>query len=122
MWSQYLRGNETDAARLALEYLDLNRRTRRNFNYGNCIHDANQVLGLIRLHDGDVEAACDCLREAGLTPGSPQLNSFGPRMVLAAELVKVGKNLVVLEYLDNVARFWLKPSESSRAAIPDYDD
>ena len=34
------------------------------------------------------------------TPGSPQLNSFGPSMILSKELLKKGESDAVLEYLD----------------------
>jgi len=38
------------------------------------------------LKEGKVEDAKHYLLEAGKTPGSPQLNSFGPDMSLAEEL------------------------------------
>ncbi len=41
-------------------------------------------------------------------PGSPQLNSFGPTMSLAAEFLKVGEREVVLAYFDPCSKFWEK--------------
>jgi hypothetical protein len=52
--------------------------------YGNAIQDGNIVLCRIALLDGKVEAAKVSLKEAGKTPGSPQLGSFGPNMSPAA--------------------------------------
>ncbi len=40
------------------------------------------------------------------TPGSPQLNSFGPSMRLAKELLAVGEKDAVIEFLDRCRSFW----------------
>ena len=46
------------------------------------------------------------LRAAGHTPGSPQLDSFGPDIRLAWDLLQRGQDQAVLDYLHDVARFW----------------
>ena len=79
---------------------------RGDWNYGNAVHKANLALGRLALHDGDIEQAKHYLIEAGKTPGSPQLNSFGPNMLLAKELLEKGETATVLEYLDLCAKFW----------------
>jgi hypothetical protein len=61
---------------------------------------------MIALRAGDVETARRHLIESGKTPGSPQLNSFGPNMSLAKELLEHGERKVVLEYLDLLEVFW----------------
>lgn len=78
------------------------------WNSGNNIHYGNIILGKIALGAGDVEAAKQYLIKAGKTPGSPQLNSFGPDMSLAkALLMKDQKEKdVVLEYLALCSKFW----------------
>jgi tetratricopeptide (TPR) repeat protein len=76
------------------------------WNYGNNIHAGNSILGRLALADGDVEKAKAYLLKAGATPGSPQLNSFGPDMTLAQELLRKGETEVVLEYFDLCAKFW----------------
>ena len=43
---------------------------------------------------------------AGRTPGSPQLNSFGPNMLLAKELLEKGEREKVLVYFALCAKFW----------------
>ena len=79
---------------------------RDNWNHGNAVHVGNLVLGRLALADGDLEGAGRFLIEAGRTPGSPQLNSFGPNMFLAKELLERGRREVVVEYLDLTAKFW----------------
>ena len=76
------------------------------WNYGNAIHDGNVVLGRIALREGKVDAAKERLRTAGKTPGSPQLNSFGPTMTLAAELLERGEKETVLAYFNDCRVFW----------------
>jgi tetratricopeptide (TPR) repeat protein len=76
------------------------------WNYGNNIHHGNIILGRIALTLDDVEEAKTRLINAGKTPGSPQLNSFGPNMTLAEELLRQGEKDVVLTYLELCSKFW----------------
>ena len=75
-------------------------------NSGDHIHHGNLVLGRIALAEGDIEEAKRRLIAAGKTTGSPSLNSFGPKMMLAKELLQKGEKEVVLEYFRLCARFW----------------
>ena len=77
-----------------------------DWNDGNAVHDGNMVRGLVALHSGNVEQAAKDLIEAGKTSGSPQLNSFGPNMTLARELLEKGQRDAVLEYLTLCKKFW----------------
>ena len=70
------------------------------------LHKANIVLGRLALSDGDVKEAEFRLLEAGRTPGSPQLNSFGPNMQLAHELLSLGRRDAVRSYFQLCAAFW----------------
>jgi hypothetical protein len=79
---------------------------KTSWNYGNMVYEANQLLGLAALREGKVAQAKKYLLAAGKTPGSPQLNSFGPEMTLAQELLKKGEKQAVLSFLDEVAVFW----------------
>jgi len=79
---------------------------RSDWNYGNAVHKAHLALGRLALRNGDIEQAKHFLIEAGKTPGSPQLNSFGPNMLLAKELLEKGETAAVLEYLDLCGKFW----------------
>jgi TonB family protein len=77
-----------------------------DWNDGNAVHDGNMVRGLVALRSGNVEQAAKDLIEAGKTPGSPQLNTFGPSMSLASELLEKGQPDAVLEYLTLCKKFW----------------
>ena len=77
-----------------------------DWNYGNRSHYGNLTLGRIALLEGNIEEAKSRLIAAGETPGSPQLDSFGPDMTLARELLERGETDAVLEYLSLCSKFW----------------
>ena len=88
--------------------------------YGNAIHWANIALGSAALAADHLTAASEYLVRAGKTPGSPQLNSFGPDRELARALLERGQRAAVLTYLADCARFWARHEallEGWRAAI-----
>jgi len=64
------------------------------------------VLGRISVKRGNLKEASQFLLAAGNTPGSPQLDSFGPNMTLASELLEKGESEVVLQYLGLCRKFW----------------
>ena len=72
---------------------------------GNYLYDAHAALGRVALRRRDVAAAKKYLLAAANTPGSPTLDSFGPDMTLASELLEQGERDVVLDYFDLVERF-----------------
>lgn len=84
-----------------------------NDQYGNVIHNANQILGRCALRDDELADAKAYLLKAGASQGSPQLNSFGPQMALARELLEKGEKEAVLQYLDLVSKFWASDNEES---------
>lgn len=77
-----------------------------SFKNGITIHNGNMVLGRIALRDNRREDAKNYLLKAGLTPASPTLNSFGPNMSLANDLLNVGERETVLMYFHECHRFW----------------
>ncbi|MDT7044210.1 hypothetical protein [Candidatus Nitronereus thalassa] len=98
---------EYDKARLyALELIGLMGAFENNWNYWNAVHDGNMVLGRLALLNGDLVKAKEYLINAGKTPGSSNLDSFGPNMSLARDLIKKGETKVVLEYFELCRRFW----------------
>jgi len=112
-----LRLGELDrAAALSRELLAIAERFRKDFFYGNAVHHGHLVLGLVALRRGDRGAAGVELLAAGRTPGSPQLNSFGPNMRLAQALLRAGDREVVLQYLELCAKFWTLPLGAERLA------
>ena len=105
------RGDSADATKLAEEYLALAARFPTDWNYGNAIHDANELLGLVAIESGDVAKAKAYLLAAGKSTGSPQLDSFGPNLELAAGLLARGEKQAVLDYLNSVGKFWTMGKE-----------
>jgi len=81
----------------------------KNWNYGNAIFAGNMVLGRVALRrDKNVTLAKQFLIASGKTPGSPQLNSFGPNMSLAKDLLAAGERDTVLEFFAECGLFWSK--------------
>jgi len=99
-------GNIEEARKLAEELARLAPKYKSDWNYGNAIQDANQVLGRIALSKGDVEEAKKRLLASADSQGSPQMNSFGPNMQLAKTLLEKGERDAVLEYFQRCGRFW----------------
>jgi hypothetical protein len=108
-------GDNADASKYASLLLKLNS-GRKWWGYGNIVHDANQIMGIAALREGRIQDADQYLIAAGKTPGSPQMDSFGPNMFLAQQLLDKGQKAAVIQYLDLVARFWAytSPAELHR--------
>lgn len=102
----YEAGNSQKAETYANDLLAQADHYKNNWNYGNAIHHANLILGRIALKSGEVEKAKQHLIQAGKTPGSPQLNSFGPNMALAKELLEQNERDTVLQYFELCGNFW----------------
>ncbi|MCH7920787.1 MAG: hypothetical protein IIC50_22780 [Planctomycetes bacterium] len=87
----------------------------QSWNYGNTIFNGHTLLGRVALREGKLDVAKKHLLAAGHTPGSPQLNTFGPDYVLARELAEKGERDTVITFLDLVASFWANPDEKTEA-------
>ena len=79
---------------------------KNSYQYGNGIHCGHVVLGKIAFAQNRLKTAVSQLMAAGRTPGSPQLNSFGPDFSLAQSLLAIGLRAEVLQYIRMVQRFW----------------
>ena len=99
-------GKKDEAKKYADELNTLMVKYPKDWNYGNAIEDVNIVFGRLALSEGKIEEAKGRLLEAGKSPGSPQMNSFGPNMTLARELLKKGEKDAVLKYFELCAKFW----------------
>jgi len=102
----FVLGKTEDARNYASNLLALLPKFPNNWNYGNAVQDANLVLGRIALREGRMEDAKRHLLEAGKSPGSPQMNSFGPNMTLAKDLLEKGERDAVLEHFELCRKFW----------------
>ncbi len=101
-------GDFAKAEALSFDLLEQAKSRKKNWNHGNAVHTANLVLGRIALKTGKMDEARHFLIEAGKTPGSPQLNTFGPDMVLAKELLEKGEIDTVKKYFALCDKFWDK--------------
>ena len=102
-----LEAGDTEAAqKTAHQILTMAEALKSHWNYGNALHRSNLVLGTAALSAGATEKAKDYLLAAGRTPGSAVLNSFGPNMALARELLLKGERATVIEYLRLCGGFW----------------
>ena len=99
-------GRLDDAQKYATELLEAATRHKNDWNYGNAIHKGHIALGRIALRKNNNQTAIQHLIDSGKTPGSPQLNSFGPNMLLAKELLEKGERDAVMQYLDLCGKFW----------------
>lgn len=108
-------GEPEKAQQYASELLQSAQKFPNDWNYGNALHEGNIVLGRVALQRGDIEGAKEHLLAAGQTPGSPQLDSFGPNMTLAKELLGKGERDTVLAYLQSCAKFWKTGGDNLQA-------
>jgi hypothetical protein len=121
-------GRTERAAYWAQQLLDLSQGHEDDLNYGCAIHTGNIILGRIALQRGDIQAGKRHLRAAGNTPGSPTLNSFGPDMLLARDLLALGEKETVLQYLDRCQAFWDRSELQqwklaiARDEMPDFEE
>jgi hypothetical protein len=103
--SAFESGDLLKAKQYATQLLDTSKLKDEDLVADN-LHIANTVLGRLALRNGDIEEAKRRLLASAPEHGSAILNSYGPRMSLAAELLDRGQRDVVVAYLDKCARFW----------------
>ena len=110
-------GSTEKAEQYANQLLKMSTEVGQDWNNGNAVHHGNLVLGRLALQSGDIDKAKSYLLEAGKTQGSPQLNSFGPNMTLAKELLEKGEKEVVLEYFQLCGKFWRRKELDQWSAV-----
>ena len=89
-YEELLNGNYDVAEGLAKKLLKLSKEFKGHWNYGNALHHANTILGLVAVKRCNWLEAKKRLNKSGKTPGSPQLDSHGPNFCLAMELLLHG--------------------------------
>jgi hypothetical protein len=110
---------ETALAQMAFDAGDMNKARRYaellvntasarqdSWDVGNMIHQGNLVLGRIAVREGRMADAVTFLGRSAEVPGSPTLNSFGPNMSLARDLLAAGETMAVLAYFERCRAFW----------------
>lgn len=99
-------GDYSSAKAYAEELFTIMHKYKVNWNYGNAIQDSNVVLGRLALREGRIEDAKRHLIEAGKSPGSCSMKSFGPNVSLAKDLLEKGEKDTVIEYFKLCKNFW----------------
>lgn len=92
---------------MATAYLSTAEQYPESANYGNAIHQANTMLGLVELENDRDDRAADYLLHSARTPGSRQLMAFGPSMLLAQRLLERGHRRTVITYLEACRSLWM---------------
>ena len=94
---------------LAKELLSVAQFYSSNWNYGNAIFEGNLAFAECDVKEKKIDSALLRLKEAAKTPGSPQLNSFGPPysdLSVLSELLREGKKKEVLDFLGSFNKYW----------------
>ncbi len=99
-------GKIEEARNFAEELMALTPKYTNNWNNGNAVQDANLVLGRIAVRDGKISEAKKYLTASAKSNGSPQINSFGPNMSLALDLLEKGERDAVMEHFMRCRKFW----------------
>jgi hypothetical protein len=126
-------GDRVKAKQYATQLLDIQQKTSNPFGPDNDgIHVGNTILGRLALQDGNIAEAKQRLLASAPERGSPVLDSYGPRMTLAADLLAKGEGNVVVGYLEKCRAFWnlghgkenisLWESEIRAGKKPDFGD
>lgn len=109
-------GDRAAAGRRAESVLDALRTRRSDWDSGNIFHEMHILLGRVALESDDLPRAELHLLRAAKTPGSPQLDSFGPDWTLARDLLARGRREAVSAYMLRVGAFW----ESGRDRLAEW--
>jgi hypothetical protein len=99
-------GDMEKARAYAERLLSSARRQQDSWNLSDSVHKGNLILGRIAAIEGRLADAVGFLRASGETTGSPVLNSFGPNMSLAKDLLERGEREAVLAYFEACRVFW----------------
>lgn len=94
----------------SLEYLKMAESFKNNWNYGNAIFYGNFYLSYSSLKQKNLSLALEYLKLASLSPGSPQLDSFGlfSSLVVRTHLIilaKLKQKKALIEFAENCKKF-----------------
>jgi tetratricopeptide (TPR) repeat protein len=101
-------GNDAEAATTATELLAEAPQWTDDWNYGNAIFRAHMTLSRVAFHRKDMDAAARSLIAASQTPGSPQLDAFGPDrddLKFALLIARAGRIDAAAQFMRGIARF-----------------
>ena len=116
LWSVDV-GRIDDASAFAQELEALLVKYPSDWNYGNAVSKLHSTFGRLALKRGDIELAKRELALAGASPGSPQMDTYGPNLSLARDLLATGDpgaRDAVLAHFDAIEKFWRMDSGALR--------
>ncbi len=116
LWSVDV-GRLDDANAFAHELEALLLKYPTDWNYGNAVSKVHSTFGRLALKRGDIELAKRELALAGASRGSPQMDTFGPNLSLARDLLATGDpgaREAVLAHFDAIEKFWRMDSGALR--------
>lgn len=96
-------------------YLNEAQKNIKNWNYGNAIFEAHLALSHMAFEKNDKSLAREHLIKASETPGSPQLDSFGPFIGFQTDyflaLAKAGEKESLIKFANNCKNFVNKKNQ-----------
>jgi len=104
----YLSGNFTDSRKFTILLNENQKYFVASASKGGVLHDYHTLLGRHLLREGQLEEAKNQLLHSVESTPSAVMQSFGPNMSLAVDLLEQGEKEAVLAYLDAVSEFWEK--------------
>jgi len=96
--SAFKAGDFTGAAKLAKLHLESGE--------GSAVHRANTILGRVALRSDDIVNAKRHLIDSSRAQTAHHISTWGPRMILAKELLDENERDTVVEYLQNCLLLW----------------
>ncbi len=98
----------------ALDLLQIYQSNPKDDQYIFGLHDSHTTLGRIALKNGDLKTAKDELLKSIQVPSTPPLQTIGPKMTLAGELLAKGEKQAVLDYLEQAEKIWIYKSAKEK--------
>ncbi len=97
----------------ANDFLSTAQKFKSDWNHGNAIFYGNLALAGVAIKHEDKKAATRLIKRASLSPGSPQLGSFGPfnnqlYTSILTEIYNSGERRALIEFAKNCKHFITK--------------
>lgn len=101
-----LKSIPSEARSQALYLIERHESQPKNELYIFGLHDSHITIGRLFLRDGNLEKAKEALTQSLRVPTTPALQTLGPRMTLAADLLAQKEKQAVMNYLDQAEKIW----------------
>jgi hypothetical protein len=85
----------------------------------SAVQRGNTILGLVALRQGDLAESKQYLIDSAKPSAAKFVSIYGPKMILARELLESGERDAVIEYLENCITLWPNGQNALRNWIAD---